>query len=80
MSNRDDDNRNNKKYVNSHLCFLEANTFKRLPNNIKARHTYIVLDFYLFAAYTFYINMGNRNDRLPVWLTTYLSKSFHYYL
>ena len=31
------------------------------------------LDFNLFAAYTFYRNMGNKGDRLPVCLTTYFS-------
>ena len=29
------------KYANSHLlCFLEAKTFKCLPNNIEAHHTF----------------------------------------
>ena len=54
----DDSNRDDKKYANSHLlCFLEAKTHITLIE---------FLDFYLFAAYTLYRNMGNRNDRLPV--------------
>ena len=64
VSNMDDSNRDGKKYANSHLlCFLDAKTFKCLPNNIVAHQ---FLDFYLFAAYTFYRNMGNMDDRLPV--------------
>ena len=29
-------------------------------------YLYSFLDFYVFAAYTFYRNMCNRDDRLPV--------------
>ena len=42
--------------------------------------TFVYSFFYLCAAFTFYRNMGNRVDRLPVWLTTYFSKSFRIYL
>ena len=46
-------------------------------NSLILRHIILILlfDFYLFAAYTFYRNLGNRprDDRLPVLLTTYFS-------
>ena len=33
------------KSINSHFFFLEANTFKCLPNNIETKNTYIVFGF-----------------------------------
>ena len=42
-------------------------TLNYIHNNIEAHHTYLVFEFYLFAACTFYRNMSNmRYDRLPV--------------
>ena len=36
-----------KKYANSQLlCFLEAKTFKCLPNTIEAHHTHIIFFIY----------------------------------
>ena len=56
-----------KKYANSHLFrFLEAKTFKYIHNNIEAHRPYLVFGFNLFAAYTFYRNIGNKGDKLPV--------------
>ena len=66
----DDSNKDDKKYAKSHLlCFLEMFT---QHNNIEAHHTYLVLDLYLFAAYTFYIHF------IEIWVTVmtyYLSDS-----
>ena len=46
VSYRDDSNRDDKKYANSHLlCFLEAKTFKCLPNIIESHHTYMAFGF-----------------------------------
>ena len=43
VGNRDDSNRDDKKYANSHLlCFLNAKTETCLHNNIEAYATYPV--------------------------------------
>ena len=58
MSNRDDSNSDDKKYANSHLlCFLEANTFKCLLNNIEAHHTYIVFGFDIYLQHIQFIEI-----------------------
>ena len=33
---------------------------------LRHNHTYLILDFYLFASYSFYGNIGNRDDILHV--------------
>ena len=43
VGNRDDSNRDDKKYANSHLlCFLKAKTYTCFHNNIEAYDTYSV--------------------------------------
>ena len=48
VSNRDDSNKDDKKYVNSHLicCLEEKKTLNSLHNkNIEAHHTYLFFGF-----------------------------------
>ena len=70
VSNRDDNNSDDKKYANSHLlCFLEANTFKCLPNNIEAHHTYIVFWISIYLQHIHFIEIWATG------MTYYLSDS-----
>ena len=73
-SNRDDSNRDDKKYTTHvHLAF-----WKQIFLNVYTillRYTILIqfLDFYLFAAYKCYRHMRNMDGRLPVLLTPYFS-------
>ena len=53
VNDRDGSNRDDKKYVNSHLiCCLEERTLNSLHNNIETHHTYLVFGF-LFVCSTY---------------------------
>ena len=55
FGNRDDSNRGDKKYANSHLlCFLEAKTYICLHSNIDAYDTFSVLEYYFNFSLLFF--------------------------
>ena len=58
MSSRDDSNRDNKTYANSHLFFfLEAKTLKCLHNNTEAQHTYKAFLFFIYLQHIHFIEI-----------------------
>ena len=63
--------------THTYFAFQKQKLLNVYPITLRYIILIYILDFYLFAAYTFYRNMGNRDDRLPVRLTTYFSKSFY---
>ena len=55
--------------THTYKCFLDANTFKCLPNNIQAHHTYIVLGFFIYLQHKHFIEIWE------IGVTDYLSDS-----
>ena len=70
VSNRDDSNRDDKKYVNSHLIrCLEETTLISLHDNIETHHTYLVFWIFICLQHVYFIEMWVTG------MTDYLSDS-----
>ena len=82
MSNRDDSNIDDKKYVNSHfICSLEETTLNSLHNDIETHHTYLVFGFFICLQHIYFIGIwvtgmtDSLSDSLPASLNCFIFTS-----